>query len=59
MPGIVAQAIDPDTRQPLPVGSEGLICIKGSNIMLGYLNQPEKTSALIKDGWYETGDGQG
>lgn len=56
MPGIVARAIDPDTRQPLPVGQEGLICIKGSNIMLGYLNQPEKTAALIQDGWYETGD---
>lgn len=56
MPGVVAQAIDPDTRKPLPANSEGLICIKGSNIMLGYLNQPEKTAALIRDGWYETGD---
>lgn len=56
MPGIVARAIDPDTRTPLPVGKEGLVCIKGSNIMLGYLNQPEKTAALIQEGWYETGD---
>lgn len=56
IPGIVARAIDPETRKPLPVGTEGLVCIKGSNIMLGYLNQPEKTAALIQDGWYETGD---
>lgn len=56
MPGIVAKAIDPTTRQPLPVNTEGLVCIKGSNIMTGYLNQPEKTAALIQDGWYETGD---
>jgi acyl-[acyl-carrier-protein]-phospholipid O-acyltransferase/long-chain-fatty-acid--[acyl-carrier-protein] ligase len=56
MPGVIARTIDPDTRQPLPIGSEGLICIKGSNIMVGYLNQPEKTAALIQDGWYETGD---
>ncbi len=56
MPGVVARAIDPDTKQPLPTGIEGMVCIKGSNIMLGYLNQPEKTAAVLKDGWYETGD---
>ncbi|WP_373652109.1 acyl-[ACP]--phospholipid O-acyltransferase [Schlesneria sp. DSM 10557] len=56
LPGIVARSIDPDTKQPLPVGKEGIICIKGSNIMLGYLNHPEKTAVVLKDGWYETGD---
>ena len=56
MPGVTARAIDADTKQPLPVGKEGIICIKGSNIMLGYLNHPEKTSAVMDDGWYETGD---
>lgn len=56
MPGIVVRAVDPTTKTPLPDGTEGLICIKGSNIMVGYLNQPEKTAELINDGWYETGD---
>jgi acyl-[acyl-carrier-protein]-phospholipid O-acyltransferase/long-chain-fatty-acid--[acyl-carrier-protein] ligase len=56
MPGIHVRAIDPETKQPLPTGTEGMVCIKGSNIMLGYLNQPEKTAAVIRDGWYETGD---
>lgn len=56
MPGIVARAIDPDSKQPLPTGTEGIVCIKGGNIMLGYLNHPEKTAAVLKDGWYETGD---
>ena len=56
MPGIVVRAVDPGTKVPLPDGTEGLICIKGSNIMVGYLNQPEKTAELITDGWYETGD---
>ncbi len=56
MPGVMARAIDPDTKQPLPTGGVGIVCIKGINIMLGYLNQPEKTASVIKDGWYETGD---
>ena len=56
MPGVIARTIDPDTKQPLPIGTEGMICIKGSNIMVGYLNHPEKTGSLIRDGWYETGD---
>lgn len=56
MPGVVARAIDPDTKHPLPAGAEGIVCIKGSNIMLGYLNHPEKTAAVLNDGWYETGD---
>ena len=56
IPGVMARAIDPDTKQPLPPGGVGIVCIKGINIMLGYLNQPEKTASVIKDGWYETGD---
>ena len=56
MPGVMARAIDPDTKLPLPSGGVGIVCIKGINIMLGYLNQPEKTASVIQDGWYETGD---
>ena len=56
MPGVMARAIDPDTKLPLPSGGVGIVCIKGLNIMLGYLNQPEKTASVIQDGWYETGD---
>ena len=56
MPGVMARAIDPDTKRPLPLGGVGIVCIKGINIMLGYLNQPEKTASVIQDGWYETGD---
>ena len=56
LPGVVARAIDPETRQPLGMNREGLIEIKGPNIMLGYWNRPEKTAAVLKDGWYDTGD---
>jgi acyl-[acyl-carrier-protein]-phospholipid O-acyltransferase/long-chain-fatty-acid--[acyl-carrier-protein] ligase len=32
------------------------LLVKGSNRMLGYLNQPERTAEVFRDGWYITGD---
>jgi long-chain acyl-CoA synthetase len=34
----------------------GVLWVKGPNIMLGYYNSPELTSATIVDGWLNTGD---
>lgn len=47
---------DDDAGPALPPGQEGVLLVKGPNVMLGYLNQPEKTRQVIKDGWYVTGD---
>ncbi len=54
--GVCVKAFDADTMEPLPVGVEGVLCAKGPNVMSGYLNQPQKTATVIRDGWYNTGD---
>lgn len=56
IPGSSAAVFDPNTGTMLGSNVEGLLKIKGPNIMLGYLNQPEKTAELIQDGWYNSGD---
>lgn len=56
IPGVTAKIVDPDTGEDRGIGVEGLLLIKGPNVMRGYLDEPEKTEELIKDGWYNTGD---
>jgi acyl-[acyl-carrier-protein]-phospholipid O-acyltransferase/long-chain-fatty-acid--[acyl-carrier-protein] ligase len=56
LPGVAIKVVDPDTYKQLPPNIEGLLLVKGSNVMLGYLKDEEKTKEVIKDGWYITGD---
>jgi long-chain acyl-CoA synthetase len=42
--------------EPLPLGEVGELWIKGPNVVKGYWNKPEATSAAITDGWLHSGD---
>ncbi|WP_088291770.1 class I adenylate-forming enzyme family protein [Ureibacillus sinduriensis] len=42
--------------EEVPIGEVGEICVKGPQVMKGYLRNPEETSRTIKDGWLYSGD---
>ena len=56
LPGTEAKTVDPESGADLAAGASGLILIRGPQVMVGYLNRPDATAKVIKDGWYNTGD---
>ena len=56
MPGMTARIVDSDTGAELPMTEAGIVLFKGANVFGGYLNDPEKTKAAFRDGWFVTGD---
>lgn len=60
LPGSSVRIVDPVTMENLAIGEDGLILIGGTQVMQGYLNDPEKTADVLTEinghRWYKTGD---
>ncbi len=51
------KVIDIKTREDLEVGQTGEVCIRGPQVMKGYLHNPAATDECIdEDRWFHTGD---
>jgi acyl-[acyl-carrier-protein]-phospholipid O-acyltransferase/long-chain-fatty-acid--[acyl-carrier-protein] ligase len=57
IPGVAVRIVNPETFETLGCRQEGMLLVKGSSVMVGYLGEPEKTRQVMwEDGWYITGD---
>lgn len=45
-----------DDTVEVGVGEDGQLLQKGAQVSIGYLNLPEETSEVFRDGWLRTGD---
>src|SRR6476659_3024621 len=56
-PHVEIKVVDPVTGKTVERGQTGEFCTRGYSVMLGYWDDPEKTSeAIDADGWMHTGD---
>lgn len=55
-PGMAAQVRDPETDEPLSLHDTGMLWFKGPNIFEGYFEAADQTAAVIRNGWFKSGD---
>jgi acyl-CoA synthetase (AMP-forming)/AMP-acid ligase II len=57
VPATESRIVDAETGEELGAGAEGEICVRGPQVMKGYLNCPAETARTVDaDGWLHTGD---
>ena len=57
LPGTAVRIVEPGTRAPLLWGQQGLVLVKGPQVMAGYFKRPDATAKVLdRDGWFDTGD---
>lgn len=57
LPGTIVMIIDPEDKvTPVATGERGELCVRGPQVMKGYLNKPEDSASTVKDGMLYTGD---
>jgi fatty-acyl-CoA synthase len=57
LPQVEVRISDPATGSVVPLGTQGEICVRGYQTMIGYFGMPEETAKTIgPDGWLRSGD---
>jgi len=54
MKGVEGKIVDPQPQEEGPAVGE--VALRGAVVMKGYWNRPDATAAVLKDGWFLTGD---
>jgi long-chain acyl-CoA synthetase len=57
LPGTQCRIVDQEHGlAEVAEGEVGELCLRGPQVMRGYLNQPGETALALRDGWLRTGD---
>jgi acyl-[acyl-carrier-protein]-phospholipid O-acyltransferase/long-chain-fatty-acid--[acyl-carrier-protein] ligase len=56
VPGVAIRIRDPETNEDRTLFEPGMLWLRGANLFEGYLNDEKRTTDVLHDGWYKTGD---